>query len=162
MHRLRRNDVDAPLIELFTGALLDGEATLAAIEVASNDALHDARRLVHGARKRGRLADDRLNRMKALFRDGKLDVEEWRTEGDEITAEREGAVAELAQLTARLEEAEQEHSVVDAQKRLFDLLEELSKLAQRYDPEAEPSLTRSASPWHLSLAESCCIPPMRT
>lgn len=96
-----RAAVDLAALDYFQRAALDVEQ----LERDLTAALSEKRAIVGDQVKRAqteeRTATDRLTRIRRDYQDGKLDADDWREQREELTAELEGARAELERAEAR-------------------------------------------------------------
>jgi Recombinase len=122
---LPRRVVDGALYAYFEQVGLDVDATRAQLVEARDRKLDEVRALSSQAETEKRRAEDRLTRVRRDYQDGKITAEDWSDFREELSAEMEGATAEVERLIKQVAEAESWGILQDAE---HDTLARLSGL----------------------------------
>jgi DNA invertase Pin-like site-specific DNA recombinase len=119
---IERASVDEAVLGYFEQVALDVEATRDQLAGATERRLAEARALREQGERELAKAEQRLERVRRDYADGRLDAEEWHEFRHELGAEREAAQAKLDLLRERELEADAEAAARDLEGELLDRL----------------------------------------
>jgi site-specific DNA recombinase len=123
MTPVKRELVDTAVFNYFESVALDVEATKKQLAEAHDRKLAEVRALSEQAQAEQHRAEARLAKVRRDYADDRISAEDWASFRDELTAELEGAKAEVERLAAQAAEAEEWAGWADAER------ETLAKLA---------------------------------
>jgi site-specific DNA recombinase len=124
---IRRQDIDEAVLDYFERVALDVEATKRHVAEASDRKLAEVRGLRESAERRALAAEDRLNRVRRDYQDGKLEAEDWTEQRKQLEQELGSANAEADRLQGSEAEIERDADVLDAEGEAIRLLTEIQK-----------------------------------
>jgi hypothetical protein len=106
---------------------LDAEATRASIAQARGRKVAEIRALREQSEREARKAEDRLARVRRDYQDGKIEVDDWAEQRDELVAEHRAAQAEAERLRASEEVAAAGDGLIDVERETLRRLSEIRR-----------------------------------
>jgi DNA invertase Pin-like site-specific DNA recombinase len=120
-----RTVIDGAVFDYFTKVGLDVEQTRAEVEAAQTSKAAEIRSYVEVAERDRDKAQERLDRVRGHFQDGKLDPDDWAEQRDELTAALDAATAKAQQMGDRLAEVEEGADLCDVEGDTLRALAEI-------------------------------------
>jgi site-specific DNA recombinase len=127
MPSISREKVDTAVLDYFAAVALDLEATQEQLEGERDRRIKEVRALRKQAEAEAHRVTEELARIRRDYRRGELRASDWEEFRDEITAERNAALAEVERLAESESEIEYDTAFDDAERQLLERLAEIRR-----------------------------------
>lgn len=117
-----RQPIDEAVWKFVTETALDLDATRREIVEQTDARLAELATVARQAQREAATAQDRLNRIRGYFQDGRIDPDDWREQRDQLTAELDASKANAERLEQQRHDLEAGRDQVDAESAVLDEL----------------------------------------